>query len=651
MLKQKVYQKFAKAFLVDDLSVSYTLKTDDITVADKPQGTPYVSRKGAFDERGYNAETQTSLNITEENGGYFIEIKTKSENLSEFGLNIPLRFMGKKNCGGWKNQYLLNSPYNTADNKHIFCYFTRPQGKNLLVLALSRADGWKADYSLFSGGQYFDNFKFLASFDRAYKQSDNKRLKLFVKEIEDYKEAIKVVSEAKNLPVAYYEKSFVKLGEQLKISVEGDFDYLSVGRKRYPNLGGYAVVTGDKYGLRAIAPYKNGKKGLECVAYVYDDINEVMKRSMFSVSEEDNAKTDGNLCEWKCYISAILRYMSQNGRNKQLVKKIMPGLKLITERDESKALPRQTIFYKPQNGFPAYNVYASGRVQEQFFGVGILLDAYKFFGGKKYLDYAVRSLDCVLLHHLKTDGRIGAFLEWSVKEEDYTTVCCLIIPVLDMAEYLKDVLPQKSEYYYLCAKKMAEHVYERGFTFPTETDTQNFAEPFVEEGSMSCSALTLLYYCHKTGRNEKYIARAKEILDLHESWVMRAHIAPMFHSTLRWWETKWEGDKDGNALCAGHAWTIWRAEADYLYYKLAGDEEHLLKARNGFMSNFSKIDKKGRSYTCYQPDYITGGGFTASGKDVDFRIVNGFPKQTDSGLSRYVWSRAICGILKEKGVF
>ena len=206
MLKQKVYQKFAKAFLVDDLSVSYTLKTDDITVADKPQGTPYVSRKGAFDERGYNAETQTSLNITEENGGYFIEIKTKSENLSEFGLNIPLRFMGKKNCGGWKNQYLLNSPYNTADNKHIFCYFTRPQGKNLLVLALSRADGWKADYSLFSGGQYFDNFKFLASFDRAYKQSDNKRLKLFVKEIEGYKEAIKVVSEAKNLPVAYYEK-------------------------------------------------------------------------------------------------------------------------------------------------------------------------------------------------------------------------------------------------------------------------------------------------------------------------------------------------------------------------------------------------------------------------------------------------------------
>lgn len=32
------------------------------------------------------------------------------------------------------------------------------------------------------------------------------------------------------------------------------------------------------------------------------------------------------------------------------------------------------------------------------------------------------------------------------------------------------------------------------------------------------------------------------------------------------------GDADGPAICCGHAWTIWRAEADYLYYALTGDE-------------------------------------------------------------------------------
>ena len=124
----------------------------------------------------------------------------------------------------------------------------------------------------------------------------------------------------------------------------------------------------------------------------------------------------------------------------------------------------------------------------------------------------------------------------------------------------------------------------------------------------------------------------------------------MYRSSLRWWETLWEGDADGNALCCGHAWTIWRAEADYWYYYLTGDREYLRKAYCGFMSNFAKIDKDGKSYSCYQPDYITGGGFTARSEDVKFRIVKGFPKQTDSGLSRYVWIRCADTLLEDSSV-
>ena len=268
-----------------------------------------------------------------------------------------------------------------------------------------------------------------------------------------------------------------------------------------------------------------------------------------------------------------------------------------------------------------------------------MLDAYKVFGTKKYLDYAVRAMDSVLKHHLSASGAIETFMEWSKRTEDYTTVCCLIIPVIELAEFLRDKMPEKSEKYYSAARKMAEHVYKRGISFPTETLEQDESEPFIEEGSMSCSALTLLYFCANVEKKDEYIARAKEILDIHDSWVIKAHKAPMFFSSLRWWETKWEGDKDGNALCCGHAWTIWRAEADYWYYVVTGDKIYLEKARNGYMSNLSKIDRKGRSYACYQPDYITGGGFTDDSSEVEFRIVNGFPKQTDSGLSRYVWTR------------
>lgn len=644
----KAYGKLKSLYFVGDMSVSYTLKSDDITTGAKPQGTPYLSRKGIFDENGINAETNSRLSVSEKYGGFVVELKTfgsendgakNADKLSEYGLNLPLKFMGKKNCGGWKKQYLFNSPYNSSDNKHIFCYLTNHEGKNLLILSLGKADGWKMDYSLFSGGQFFDNLKFLASFDRAYKISFTRRLKLLFLPVSSYKEAIEKVSEIKKIPVAYYKQSYVKLGEKLKIYVCGDFDYVRTGSEKFKNLGGYAEVEPRREGLLTVVPYKGKKRGTDAVIYAYKSINELFKKSMYSVSEADLATGDGNLCEWKCYVSAILRYMQKFGKSKTLTKKIKGALELITERDESKAKDRETIFYKARKGYPAYNVFNSNRVQEQFFGIGILLDAYKVFGTKKYLDYAVKAMDSVLKNHLSKSGAIETFMEWSKKTEDYTTVCCLIIPVIELAEFLKDKMPEKSEKYYSAARKMARHVYKRGISFPTETFGQDESEPFIEEGSMSCSALTLLYFCAKAEKKDEYIARAKEILDIHDSWVIKAHKAPMFFSSLRWWETKWEGDKDGNALCCGHAWTIWRAEADYWYYVVTGDKNYLEKARNGYMSNLSKIDRKGRSYACYQPDYITGGGFTDNSSAVEFRIVNGFPKQTDSGLSRYVWSR------------
>lgn len=54
------YAELKNKYFTDDLSVSYTLKTDDITKGAKPQGTPYLSRKGIFDENGINAETKSN---------------------------------------------------------------------------------------------------------------------------------------------------------------------------------------------------------------------------------------------------------------------------------------------------------------------------------------------------------------------------------------------------------------------------------------------------------------------------------------------------------------------------------------------------------------------------------------------------------------
>ena len=648
------YEELKNKYFIDDFSVSYTLKSDDITKGEKPPMSPYTARKEYFSD-GEASFTQTKLEVRRDGNGYMISAKSRSEKISQFGLNLPFNFMGKKNGGGWKRQYLFNSPYSSSDNKRIFCYFTSPCGENLLLLFLSPADGWKMDYSPFSGGQYFDNLQALARFDKAYNSGEesNKKpyIKLFICSVKNYEEALETVSEKLALPVAVYEKSYCETGKKLKIRVIGEFDYVKAGGKIFEKSGDGAVIKAEKEGLVIVTPYKGNKKGLDCQIYVYKSINELFYKSMRTVSEADLATGDGNLCEWKCYVSAILRYQKLFGKSAALQKKINDALKLATERDESKALPRQTIFYKKQHGFPAYHDYASARVQEQFFAVGIFFDAYALTNNKKYLNYAIKTLDCLLDFHQKGNGGIFTRFEGRSSDCDYTTVCCPMINVVDAAVALKEIASEKSKKYALAAKKMAEYVYLRGENFPTETDEQNFAEPFVEEGSISCSALTLLYYCAKIERVEKYIEKAKEFLNLHDNWVIKTHIAPMYYSTLRWWETKWEGDKDGNALCCGHAWTIWRAEADHWYYKVSGDKNYLEKSRAGFMSNISKINKKGKTYACYQPDYITGGGFAERADDVEFRIARGFPRQTDSGLSRYLWTRAAASILTEKQPF
>jgi hypothetical protein len=94
-----------------------------------------------------------------------------------------------------------------------------------------------------------------------------------------------------------------------------------------------------------------------------------------------------------------------------------------------------------------------------------------------------------------------------------------------------------------------------------------------------------------------------------------------------------------------HAWSIWRAEADYWAYIATNDKKWLRKAQCGFYGNFAKINEKGESYAIYQADYIAGGGFL-SGVEKRFEILPKFPRQTDSGLSRYVWIRAADTILK-----
>ena len=116
-------------------------------------------------------------------------------------------------------------------------------------------------------------------------------------------------------------------------------------------------------------------------------------------------RTNSNLCEHQSWASAMLRFLikHKNMLSEREVHeyedKLLSFLDILTEPDITKATPRQTIMRTPHASFGAYNVFKSSRVQELFFGITILLDAYLYFGDKKYLEYAIGATDNAICNY------------------------------------------------------------------------------------------------------------------------------------------------------------------------------------------------------------------------------------------------------------
>ena len=629
-------------------SVCYTLITDDITKGKKPPQTPYVDRQDPLLKNGdywAGAGTLSTLSVTPYMGGCKLSLRAKGQGLSQFGINLPINFMSKKNGGGWENQFLFNTPYVSPDKSIMYFYLTNPSGKNFVIASTSTADGWKMDYSSYGWGHFFVNLKLLATFDKAYgTQSTQSELSFVILPVASYEDCLDTLAKLYGAPMLDYDVSGGALGEEINLVTYGEYDCLleeHCGKTRtLPPSNSYKIT---HEGEVTLTPVCGGTRGAPITVYGYENLEGLYKKSMLSVDLDVIAKnTDGNLCEHQCWASATLRFLMKHKsllsqeETLALESKVLSLLKVITEKDEERAIPHRTILKAPHDRYPAYNVYKSCRVQELAFGITILLDAYRYFGDSEYLEYAKGATECLISYYQKENGAI--FVDWGDgTAEDYTTVCAPMIPLCDMAKELEgtplgDTLRQRCD-------KMADFLYNRGLSFPTEGGVSDKTDTEMEEGSISCTALSLLYYCYNIKKVDCYVEKAKEILDLHENWIIKAPICQMHRSTLRWWETQWEGDADGPAICAGHAWSIWRGEADLLYYLLTKDEEYKINAQNTFMTNLAKIRRDGTSYSTYNPDMINGGGFSDRAENVKFQIAPKFSTRHDCGISRYVWLR------------
>ncbi len=626
----------------------FTLCADDIRTLPHPEATPYADRTAHFsafeptDAHGLRCtdeENSITVTYTLEPDGVTLDAECHDPRVSEFGLNLDLNFLGKKG-NDYHRQLLPSSPYTSADGRCTYFILTRPNGRFLTAAAETPCDGWKFTYSPFSCGHFILNLQFLASFDRVYHGSGRKALRLRLQFADSLDEAFAHVQRLFGMPLC---RNVLSGGFDGYAAVQtvGEADALRVeapdGSVRLlpPN----ARIPLPQFGLYTVTPMRGGKPGLNTTVWSGGPSRMALfDRSCDGIRPPYHP--DPNLCEGGCFLWAMLCNEALRGtrRYDAVVRAELDGIL----GKNGVRIPRRTIVPVPENGFAAYHICQSTRVQEQFFGVSILLEAFRVYGEPELLETAVRALDELVAHYMR-DGMV-------FNGEDYTTVCCPMIPLVDMACFLRNRGDARAQIFDDAARQMAEFLLRRGLHFPTEGEVSAQTDPEFEDGAISCTALALLYYCLHLRRVPEYVQFAKEVLDLHRAWMIYTPDARMQGSSFRWWETIWEGDGQGPAICAGHAWTIWTAEALFDYGILAHDDRAMLDSWNGWITNWAKTQPDGTMYSCYEADFIRGGGYMGTkaglaqlaGEDLSIRYqtAHGYPQHIDSSLSRYAWARA-----------
>ncbi len=629
-------------------SACFTLKSDDVTSLPTSLCSPYAERCSATDP---SIHIKSKYELTKE--GLSIAISTDSEEISAFGLLLDLEFLDKEHLSA-RDQLLPTSPYTSSDGRYLFCVMTRPSGKCLVACATTPADGWRIHYSPEQCGHYIRGFQFLASFDRHYGGSGRREITVVLSPAEDIADAYRRVGEILSAPyitpitTGGFDRMAVvmpSLGvDEVRLSDE------SGNETRYPVKDTTPLVLPlPAFGKYTATPYRNGVAGIDCILWSGCDYKACLSALSSTVREPFHG--DRNLCEGGCGTWSLLREMLAN-RHKKYDALVKADLDIITGKT-TPYVPRRTIA-PMQEGYAPYHIYKSDRIQEQFFGISILLDAYRLYSDEDYLNHAIYAADELCDNRITRDGMVFR------GNTDYTTVTAPVIPIVDLALFLKERDPVRSERYARVAVKMADFVLQRGFDFPTEGAKTGRAAQ-MEDGSISCTALTLLYVARYIENKPAYLAFAKEVLRFHAAFTSYAPDCRMYGSSFRWWETVWEGDADGPAICAGHAWTAWRSEALFHYGILARDKHALLDSYNSFLSTFSKIDKDGNTYACYLPDYLCGGGIDEIRRQMltipeekqkkSYKLSHGYPENTDRSLSRYPWIRAYDTWMKTAAVF
>jgi len=236
--------------------------------------------------------------------------------------------------------------------------------------------------------------------------------------------------------------------------------------------------------------------------------------------------------------------------------------------------------------------------QHEAWLIAQLADAVRY-GWKEFLPHLQGLCAHYLKDHVDAQGVIWN-QNWDHETPvDYSTVDCPMIHLLEAMAVLQEVDPEVSARLAVVCRKQAEHLYARGFEFPTE------GEPCTEDGSIACQAWGLARaYNELPDPDPAWLTLAGELMDYHAKLELSGQDIRIDGSSLRFWETMYETDEWGPSINAGHGWTLWSAFARLELFRATDSFEDLWQAWRHTMCVVSRQTEEGLFPPCFTPDPI-----------------------------------------------
>lgn len=575
-----------------------------------------------------------------------MEALLTSESGPRNGLELDFQFIDRPTGEPWTRQAMLNTIYTDELHQYAYFIFQRPEGGYLALLVDSPYAAFRLKYSVdghkVTGMQLLNVADDLVILDdRRLHRVERLNLKLAFTAALD--EAYAMISELLGIAIAGYNISGGGVGSAIPVELIGSAEGLQVVQPNgktlelNPNEARHLVTLGSEGEHRIETTASNGRIHVSRVfchgswQEQFDRINAFSRQyfqldsgafarviwkdtlspkegrtyggEAFGDSEEQiSCRTGefGGFAGW-----AMLKNMLLYGEHPELRESVDRYIRSWALNEGHEEWPNYgTICKRPFGMFgmqySAYHLYQEYNYpQYETWLIAQLTDYYTLTRDPVILDHLLRLGKHYINDHV--DPIAGMVLDQNHAEEeivDYTTVDTPLVHLTRLGKLLEREGHPDSELFLGVSLKMAKHLAVRGLIFPTE------GESCTEDGSMACTALSLLFAYLELEKDESFLKQGQYLLQLHAPLEMKGFDSRMKGSSMRYWETLYETRDWGASINASHAWAIWTAEAKLLLFAINGGYRWLEEAYNSFIANMGTVDGNGGIHCCYTPDMI-----------------------------------------------